>query len=126
MRGIILFFLLPFCFELNAQEVSVPGKVLNNGYGTYVQCEKEDGMLGEWVKVDKIFNPSKRVVKKIQQTLKYLDYNIEVTGVYEDYTGRQIALFNKNNGVKCYYGLRKITLKLLKKQYKEKKRSQQN
>ncbi len=125
MRKLIsLLIILLYCFKLNSQEVNIPRNVFSKRYGTYIQCKKEDGTLGDWVKVDMIWNPSKKMISKIQHQLKYLGYDIQETGVMDEQTGKQIALFNKDNKVKCFFGLRKITLKLLRKQYKEKKRKQ--
>ena len=103
-----LLFVLCFVFFANAQSSSSDM--------TFVKCAKTDGTLGETIKIDKVWNPSKRKIIKVQRQLNILGYQVREDGVYDEHTGKQIELFNKKNNLKCYYGLRKITLKLLRKQ----------
>ncbi|WP_283635953.1 hypothetical protein [Aquaticitalea lipolytica] len=125
MRLFLILIIVNFGLNANAQRADIPFKKITSD-GTYFQCVKEDGSLGDWVKIDAIMYPSKNQIKKVQAKLKYLGYNIEETGVNDDQTGIQITLFNKNNGVTCYFGLRRITIKLLNKKYKEKKKTATN
>ena len=103
-----LLFILAFSCYVNAQSSSFDK--------TFVKCIEADGTLGKTVEVDKVWNPSKKTIIKIQRQLNLLGYQVREDGVYDENTGKQIELFNKKNNLKCYFGLRKITLKLLKKQ----------
>ena len=105
-----LLFILAFSCCVNAQSSSFDK--------TFVKCIEADGTLGEAVEVDKIWRPSKRIIIKLQRQLNILGYSVREDGVYDDHTGKQIELFNKKNNLKCYFGLRKVTLKLLRKQSK--------
>ncbi|MEZ4802062.1 MAG: hypothetical protein R2797_04760 [Gelidibacter sp.] len=123
MKAYLIFLIGFTCFELNAQSIKLSNS--RDFDVTYVQCVNEDGILiKKTEKIDVIRNPSHRLIGKIQYRLKFLGYDIDETGVIDEQTGKQIALFNKNNGVTCYFGLRRITVELLNIKYKEKKKVQ--
>ncbi len=76
--------------------------------------------IDKWLKV--LSKPSEKDILKVQEQLNYLDYKLVKTGVLDEQTKKQLKLFHSENDLCDFERLFFVTIELLKKNCKIKKK----
>jgi len=120
-RSVLVFFIMLFMSAIHAQTLPAL-KEKSTGKNTAMFCHYVDENGKEhWVETVK--NLSNKQLIKIQKQLLFLDYTIVETGVLDVQTKRELALFNKENGLGNYPYVLPETQSVLKAKYKEMKKA---